>query len=631
MFNENNGLMEFGEFRLDTHNRTLWHRGKPVAMPLKELDVLCMLLEHPGELVTKNEIIEKVWQNTFVEESNLSRHIYLLRKTFKRLGQKGDLIQNIPRRGYRFSGEVREVPRTEVVVEKRTQVRTLIEVEDAVSVKQTKPARSIGFSFPIIAGAAVLLLLTSAFLGYRYLLPQFSPQPIRSIAVLPFKTIGDADAHHGLGLADLLVTRLSMVKDINVRPTSAILAFEDQNVESAAAGKKLNVDAVLEGTMYREGNSVRITTRLVRVADSSTLWSGEYEADSSQELRLQTELVLQIAEGLKFTLTTDQKRMLAHPFTRNTDAYKLYVSGRYEWNKRDWGGMVEAQRLFRNAIEKDPSFALAYVGLADTTATSGSAEAFAAAEKALELDPNLAEAHASMGFLLMFHKWDWDAAENEFKRSIELNPGYASAYQWYATLLAIRGRNAEAKERLRRALEIDPNSHNLLADMGQLHYFAREYSEAEMYCRKALEIRPDFLFAHEYLADIYLQVGEFDKAMQADADAIRINESILNSSIEGTRRQEAKMSGLRAAFVQNGFNGYLRQKVSYSGTDPHSQLANAMTYSFLGDKTSALDNLERAVDQKAFLSVFVKTDPVFDGIRSEPRFHDVLRKMNLLE
>ncbi len=149
--------------------------------------------------------------------------------------------------------------------------------------------------------------------------------------------------------------------------------------------------------------------------------------------------------------------------------------------------------------------------------------------------------------------------------------------------------------------------------------------------RKALEIRPDFLFAHEYLADIYLQVGEFDKAMQADADAIRINESILNSSIEGTRRQEAKMSGLRAAFVQNGFNGYLRQKVSYSGTDPHSQLANAMAYSFLGDKTSALDNLERAVDQKAFLSVFVKTDPVFDGIRSEPRFHDVLRKMNLLE
>lgn len=629
MFNGISGLREFGDFRLDTQKKTLWHKGEPVAMPLKELDVLCMLVEHPGELVTKDEILDKIWQDSFVEESNLSRHIYLLRKTLKQLGQNDDLIQNVPRRGYRFAGEVREIPKAEIVVEKHTQTRTLIEVEDPQAELRMKTARSRVFSFPVVAAVASTFILTVTFIGYRYFEPTVGAQPIRSIAVMPFKTIGDADVHHGLGLADVLVTRLSAIKEINVRPTSAILVFESQTIESVTAGQKLNVDGVLEGTMYRKGDSVRVTTRFIRVADNSILWTGQYEANSADELRLQNELALQITEVLKLTLTGGEKQALTRPLTANTDAYRLYAKGRYEWNKRSWVGMIEAQRLFRNAIEHDPDFALAHVGLADTLATSAEKEAFIAAEKALSLEPNLAEAHASLGFLRMFHKWEWDAAEISLKKSIELSPGYATAHHWYATLLAITGRNDEAKAEMRRALDISPQSHNFLADMGQLHYFTREYDEAREYCFKALAIDPNFLFAHEYLSDIYLQTGAHEKAFNEEIAAIKINESFLESSVDGKLRQEKKLDDLRRAFSKGGIAEYMKARSEWSGSGQYSHYYAAAAYSFIGEKTAAMDNLEKAVEQKTFLSAFLKADPVFDPLRNEPRYQEILRKMNL--
>lgn len=631
MFNEVSSLREFGEFRLDTRKRTLWHKGEPVPMPLKELDLLCLLVEHPGELVTKDEILDKIWQDSFVEESNLSRHIYLLRKTLKQLGQNGDLIQNIPRRGYRFAGEVRKIPKTEIVVEKHTQTRTLIEVEDVQREPQVKTARTRYFNLPLAATVTLSLILTTgaAFIGYRYWQPAVSAPPIKSLAVLPFKAIGSTETHHGLGLTDVLVTRLSSINEINVRPTSAILAFENQTVESITAGRQLNVDGILEGTMYREGDRVRITARLIKVSDNSTLWAGQFEKAARDELRLQDELALQIAETLTQSLTVNEKRALTRRFTETPDAYQLYLKGRYEWNKRSWQSMIEAQRLFRNAIEKDPDFALAHVGLADTLATSAGTEASAAAEKALSLDPNLAEAHASLGFQQTFHKWEWDEAEKSFNRSIELNPGYAPAHHWYATLLAIKGRNSEAKTEMRRALDIDPQSFNLLADMGQLHYFAREYDAATEYCLKALEINPDFLFAREYLSDIYLQTGAYDKAFDEDIAAIKINESFLASSTEGKKRHEKKIDELKRAFSKGGIAEYMKAKFNLIGAGSYQNYYKAMTYSFTGEKTAALDNLEKAVEQKSFLSVFAKADPIFDPLRNEPRYQKLLREMKL--
>lgn len=629
MFNGVSSLREFGELRLDTQKKTLWHNGEPVAMPLKELDVLCMLVERPGELVTKDEILDRVWHDSFVEESNLSRHIYLLRKTLKQLGQNDDLIQNVPRRGYRFAGEVREVTQAEIVVEKHTQTRTLIEVETSQPEREAKSIGSAIFSRPLLAAAAsIFVLAAGAFFGYSYLQPAAAASPIKSLAVLPFKTIGDADAHHGLGLTDVLVTRLSAIKEINVRPTSAILAFENQTVESAVAGRKLNVDGVLEGTMYREGGNVRITTRFIRVADNSTLWTGQYEANSVDELRLQNELAIQIADVLKLTLSGDEKQALMRPFTKSTNAYQLYVRGRYEWNKRTWAGMDEAERLFRNAIDLDPAFALAHVGLADSMLTNpaNTDQATMAVQKALDLDPSLAEAHATLGFLKTFHAWQWHEAEASLKKSIEMNPNYATAHHWLAQVWAIQGRNEDAKAAMLRALEIDPFSHNFLADLGQIYYFERDYKRAEEYCRRALEINPDFAFARGYLADIYLQTGDYDRAVEEILAADSIASSFANQSVEHRKQFEEKSSRRRNIYREGGIKKFLESRIEERQDRCYD---DAEIYAFIGQKEKALACLETAHRDRGFLTVFIKADPIFDPLRQEPRYREILRKMNL--
>ncbi len=436
------------------------------------------------------------------------------------------MIQTVPRRGYRFAGEVRKVENCngEIIIERHALTQTLIEdvSDEAESETQSReetktkrkflinsPSRFHPFTLSIIA--VLLVALLGGFAFWRSNRTNTgNVSGIKSIAVLPFKTIDSnkENSYHGLGLTDILITRLSNIKEINVRPTSAVTAYENQEIDLQQIGEKLNVDAVLEGTIYRTADKVRVTARLIKTSDNAPIWAAQFEKPLQDELRLQDEIALQVVDALALNLSGNEKNALTKRYTESADAHQLYVKGRYEWNKRNFAGMVEAERLFRNAIEKDPNFTLAYVGLADRIATNAdAAESWTLIAKALELDPNLAEAYATNGFLLTFHEWNWQDAEVHFKKSIELNPGYATAHHWYATLLAIQGRTDEAKSEMRRALEINPMSYNFLADLGQLHYFAREYDKAEEYCRKALEIYPDFQFAHQYLFDIYLLTG----------------------------------------------------------------------------------------------------------------------------
>lgn len=634
MFNGINGLREFGDFRLDVAKKTLWHGNRPVQMPLKELEILCMLVENRGELVTKDEILENVWEDSFVEESNLSRHIYLLRKTLKRLGSRANLIENVPRRGYRFAGEVRDVAKGDLVVEKHKQTRTTIEIRDLPEpLTLARGVNPTNRSFVSTTGLTAIILAaflgSGTFFGYQYFPSNSSATRIKSIAVLPFKTFdtGSENGHQGMGLADVLITRLSNIKEIKVRPTSAVFALESS--DSIHAGEKLKVEAVLEGTIYRTPDKVRVTARLIRVSDSSSIWTGEFEKSHRDELRLQDEIALRVIDALALNLTGNEKAAVSKSYTENTDAFQLYSKGRYEWNKRSWEGMNEAQRLFRNAIEKDPKFPLAYVGLADAIGTSTETEAFSAVKKALELDPYLAEAHATMGFLQMFHEWKWAEAETSLKKSIELNPGYATAHHWYATLHGIKGRNTEAKAELRRALEINPLSYNFLADLGQLHYFAREYREAKEHCEKALEIYPDFQFAHEYLADIYLQTGEYDKGVEEEIKSNRINLSFSNESAERKENLEVNFDQQRKIYQEGGIKKYLKTKISDRPTDAFDFYSNAMSLAFLGEKEAALSNLEMALERRSFMLAFVKAEPVFASLREEARFKEILLKMNL--
>lgn len=637
---ENNHLREFGKFRLDAKKRVLWFKDEPVNLPLKEIDLLCALTENGGEVVTKNELLEKVWSDAVVEESSLSRHIYVLRKTFKDFGEE-DLIQTIPRRGYRFAGEVREAQSGELVIEKHTSTRTLIEIQtesktesdDAKADKnplfKTLTQRRVVLS---LAAVVLLFVLVGAFIYWNKTDAKQSAFEIKSIAVLPFKTIdaNKENEHQGLGLTDILITRLSNIKELNVRPTSAILVFENHPLDAISLGEKLKVDAVLEGTIYRTDKNVRVTARLIKTKDNSSLWAGQFEKPILDELKLQDEISLQIVDALALNLSGNEKNALAKRYTGNADAYQLYSKGRYHWNKRSTEGMIESERLFRSAIEKDPNFALAYTGLADTLATKvNTDEAKYIIAKALELDPGSAEAHATNGFIQMFHDWKWKEAEASFKKSIELNPNYANAHQWYATLMEITGNNAEAKAALRRALEINPISHNFLADLGQAHYFAREYKEAETYCLKALEIYPDFVFAHKYLHFIYLQTGENEKAAE-ELVKMFIIETAYNKELNQKDAVEKAIARNKDLLKQHGLKEFLNYHYLQSVPEhANAFYGKAMIYAFIGDREKALVNLERANEGRAFISAFIKAEPIFDNLRDDLRYKVILQKMNL--
>lgn len=627
-------IREFGKFRLDTGQKILWHEGSAVSMPLKELEVLCLLVENNGQLVTKDELIERLWADSFVEENNLSRHIYLLRKTLCQRGADKNLIENVPRRGYRFTGEVRDVPHAAFIVEKHTRTQTLIEFEEAAAEKRSSGAAKTTPILQKISASPLLLFSFSIvfFIAGLFAFQNWRGAPeapgIKSIAVLPFKAIGDENEHRGLGLTDILITRLSNIREITVRPTSAVLNFA--NEDSVLAGQKLGTDAVLEGTIYRVGDKTRITARLVRIADGSTVWNGQFEKLRADEMRLQNEIAIQLTEALRLNLSGNEKNALTKPLTKDADAFELYQKGRFEWNKRSWAGMVEAERLFRNAIDRDPEFALAYAGLADTLNMGSSPlETKLAALKALELDPNLAEAHASYGFYKLFHEWDWQGAEESFKKAIELNPNYATAHHWMAQVLTIQGRHEEAKAAMRRALEINPRSHNFIADLGQIYYFNREYKEAENYCRQALEIYPDFIFAHKYLSDIYVKTGEYDKAFDELLEADNALGTFKNEPNDIRERRLREYREKIERYPQGGFREFIESRVVDQPMTTDTSPTFAVHYAILGDREKTLASLEKAYEGMGFLTAFIKADPVFDDYRDDPRFQAILKKMKL--
>ena len=646
MFTDSSHLREFDKFRIDLRKKVLWCGGEPVNLSGKAVELLCVLVESEGEIVTKSELLDKVWPDSFVEESVLSQNVHHLRKTLRELSASDNLIQTIPRRGYRFTGRLRGAPDGNdiLTIENYTHSQTLIEIredpEETSEKANEAPVLRQHFHSPtanrLLVTSSVLLvavligvLVFSAFRSYR---EPSSASGIRSVAVLPFRTIdSNGNSQDSLGLADLLITRLSNIKGVTVRPLGTLPAV--QHPDPVAFGRETKADAVLEGSIYRTDDKVRITARLLKTVDASVIWTGEFELLIKDEMELQNEITLQVAHALTVNLSGSEKAALVKPYTVSTTASALYQQGRVAWNKRNTEGMLEAERLFRNAIKEDPNFAMAYVGLADIFGMSSSRhhEMPEAIRKALEIDPELGEAYASLGFYETFASWEWECAEEAFKRAIELNPNYATAHHWYAQLLAIQGRFEEAKVEMRRALEINPISHNYLADLGQIYYFNHEYSEAEGYCRKALEIYPDFVFARVFLYQIYLKTGEYELAMEELLAADRSSMATSSYSELSQKQIERSMESARATFREGGINSYLQTRISDAHDNPHHCYHYALSYSFLGRTEEALDCLEKAHSGRAFHAIFIKAEPAFDILRTDPKFLQILRDMKLTE
>jgi DNA-binding winged helix-turn-helix (wHTH) protein/TolB-like protein/Tfp pilus assembly protein PilF len=647
------GTYEFGRFHLDAAERLLLKDGRPVALMPKAFDTLLLLVENSGRLLDKEELIRSVWPDSFVEENSLNRSIYVLRKALGESPDQIKYIETVPKCGYRFVASVIQVNgEADLILEKYTSAEIVTEEEEEITDSKNsepdpferealtinarptvKPVSTLRRHSAAISGAiAVAALASLMYFWTTGKLTRAATTPkVKSIAILPFQNLGSGadDEHLGIGVADVLITRLSNLKEINVRPTSAVLKFEGQNNDSVAVGRVLEVDAVLEGSLQQRGDRIRVTARLVRVNDQSPIWAGQFDEQAKDLLAVQDRISEQLADSLALNLSGSEKATLTKRYTESADAYQFYFRARYHWNKRSWPEMTQAEYFFRRAIEKDPNFALAYVGLADVLFTgSANSEAYAAIKKALELDNNLGEAYATSGFASMFHGWHWKEAEENFNRAIELSPGCGTAHQWYATLLAMTGRADQAKMEMRRALDIDPMSYNFLADLGQMHYFAHEYGEAEAYCRKALEVHPEFSFAHQYLFNIYMKIGRYDEAFE---EFLKEYETFVADSRYSNESPGGFLSSYRETYRQAGMKGFLRLIISEElparGGGFSYELARH--YALLGEKEQALDWLEKSCESRDFLLPFVNPDPVFDDFRSEPRYQAVLHRMGL--
>ncbi|MEK6321711.1 MAG: winged helix-turn-helix domain-containing protein [Acidobacteriota bacterium] len=581
---------EFGPFRLNASERRLVRNGKPVSLAPKVFDTLLALVENSRRLIGKDELISRLWPDTFVEEATLARNISDLRKALGESSGEAKYIETVPKSGYRFVAEVRQVdPKDSVmIVERHTRSHLVVQEELETEV--------------------------------------------RSIAVLPFKRLGanDADEHLGLGLADALITRLTNIRQITVRPTSAVMKYDGAQ-DPAAAGRELRVEAVLEGAIQRSGERVRVTVQLVSASDETPLWAGKFDEMFTDIFAVEDSISEQVANALTLKLTGEQRKMLGKRYTENSDAYELYLKGRYYWNKRTTDGLERSLHCFHQAIGIDPSYALAYAGLADSYTLLGDVgfttiqpkEAFSkgkeAATRALEIDDTLAEARASLAHIHM-HRYEWIEARDEFERTIELNPNYAYARQLRAFYFAFQGRMQEARVEIRRALKLEPLSLPINTDLGVIPYFAREYDQAIEQYRQTLDLDWKFERTHFWLAAAYEQKRMYEEAISEYTIAIDLSGG--NSEVRASLGHAYAQAGRKSDALR-----MLAEVTEESSRGYVSPYDMAIINLGLGETETAIKWLVRACDEHAGWMIYLTVDPRLDSVRSEPRFKELLRRV----
>jgi TolB-like protein/DNA-binding winged helix-turn-helix (wHTH) protein/Flp pilus assembly protein TadD len=655
------GGIEFGRFQLLPHRRELRADGVAVELGSRAFDVLMVLTEARGALVTKDEILSRVWPDTVVEENNLVVQISALRKA---LGEDRDFIRTVSGRGYRFVAEISTsvaASEAETRVDRRaaeeaaqsdpssnlpTRVSSLIGPETELEKVSDLPARVVDLIDASAAprrpprpllwrlfGFGLVLVVVASFSWILYSRNQASPE-IRSIAVLPFESLsGDASQDYFAdGMTDELITDLGQISALRVISRTSTMTYKHVHKLLPEIARELDVEAVVEGTVLRSGERVRITAQLIEVPVERHMWAQSFEGDLRDTLALQNRVARAIAEQIGATVNQREQAALQNPKEVNPEAYEAYLKGRYFWNKRTGDGLKKAIDYFDRAIEKDPNFAKAYTGLADSYALSGDWEygilspqdafpkAKAAATKALALDDNLAEAHTSLAFILDLYEWDWESAEKEYKRAIALYPGYATAHHWYAWHLIVTGRSSEGIAQLRTAESLDPLSLIISADLADALCIAHLYDESVQQSRRTLEMDPNFAIAHYELGQAYEQknmhneaIEEFHRAIQLSGDNEIFNANLAYAyAVSGQREEALKM-----------VKDLEDRQSQHSSTDANI----ALIYVGLGDRDQAMIWLDKAYQARFNPSILLR--PAWDPLRSDARFQDLLRRIGL--
>ena len=583
-----NCIYEFGPFGLDEGEFRLLREGKVVQLKPKVFHLLLVLVRNSGHILTKGELMEEIWPDSFVEEHNLAVSIFSLRRALEETPDC-PYIETVPRRGYRFVARVR---------------RREIEAENFGPEKSTRSdGVSKDFRVPVV---------------------------MPSLAVLPFKLIGRAAAteYLGQGIADALITRLSNLSRIIVRPTGAVRSYTDVN-DPIVAGRELKVTTILDGNIQEIGSKLRVTVQLINIENGSTLWGQKFDEDHSDILKMEDSISEQVADAL-IKLTEIERERFAKRYTRNAQAYQAYMKGRFFWEKRSINSLQRSDRYFQQALELDPDYALAYVGLARSFLSqtdlllSPPEESVKKArhmiQKALEIDAGLAEAHALLGYISLVYDRDRPEAERKFRLALEINPNGSETHQFYSYYLKLTGRFDEAIAEIRRAQEIDPTSSKIGAKVGLTLYLARRYDEAAPEIENALELDPNCVDALFCSGLIHEQKNNFEKALEAYQRA---------QSLSGKAGAEI-LGNLGRAYALAGQLVKARELLAHllalSKEKYVSPYHIAYVYLGLGDKNKVFECLEKSFQNRDLELALLRVDPALDPLRLDGRFKSLLTR-----
>jgi TolB-like protein/DNA-binding winged helix-turn-helix (wHTH) protein/Tfp pilus assembly protein PilF len=612
---------QFGEFTVDPDTGQLSKHGIRVRLQERPFQLLLALVERPGEVVSREELRQRLWPDgTFVDfDHSISSALNRLRSALSDSAAQPRYIETVGRRGYRFL----------YPVSKSEPDRSVTPGPGSGS-RRTFP-RYLRVALPV--GLAVMVLTAAIALPLRSPAAPDSRERIRALVVLPLKNLSSdpEQEYFSEGLTDELVTHLASLEGLRVISRASAMQYKDSRKPLRTIARELNVDAVLEGSVLRVEGRVRITARLVEAASDHHVWARSYERDHRDILDLQNEVTRDIAENIKLNLTAATRQRLAASRPIEPEAHEDCLRGRFYLARRRTSDVKRAVSYFEKAIARDPRYARAYAGLADSYSvmraynlapqSESIRHARAAALKALELDEGLAEAHTSLGLIAQIYDWDWQAAEQRYRRAIELDPNYATAHHWYAELLAYRGRFDEAFAGIERARQLDPLSLIIATDRGEILYLSRDYDRAIAQVRGVLEMEPNFLQAHYILAFSLVQKGSFAEAL-ADLEQWR-------------RSDETPWSLMMEAYIHGRAGQRLQARHALQKLEqlhrrqPMDPAPLLLAHVGMGNTEDVFALFEQAYSEHSTALPSLRVNPLYDPMRDDPRFDRLMLRIGL--
>jgi TolB-like protein/DNA-binding winged helix-turn-helix (wHTH) protein/Tfp pilus assembly protein PilF len=645
--------LKFGDFELDVAGYELRRSGRAVKLERIPMELLLFLVDRRGQLVTRDEILEKLWgKDTFLDADNsINTAISKIRVVLKDDPENPAFIKTVPGKGYRFIASIPSLP------DGRDALGSALNGVSRASESAVVEEPALGFESKAssrprrlwLASASASLVLAAALAawGWRDSLKRIvspSPSPvIRSLAVLPLENLtGDASQEYFAdSMTDALITDLAQIGALRVISRTSIMRYKGTRKPLPEIARELGVDGIVEGTVVRSADRIRITSQLIYAPSDRHLWARSYESDLSDIVTLQREVAQAIAGQVRAALTPEERSHLARRPTDSPEAYQLYLQGRYFWNQRTPRGVKKSIDFFQRAVEKDPNFALAYAGLADAYNFSNilgvlapresSPQAEAAAVKALMLDPQLGEAHTALGLVRSHYHFDFLGAQREFLKAFELNPNYANAHLFYAgAYLTPMGRHEEAIAEMKKALEVDPLSLPLNNMMGETYLWAGDYPRALQQFQRTIDLEPTFPLAHFFYAGLLTEMGRYEEAIKEN----QTGELLLGASPEeagalAAEFQKALQLGGPKRYWQKNL-GITLKEYKRAGTGYFPAIGVAGAYARVGDKENALKWLDKSFQDREGQDItLVRWLPDFKSLHTDPRFADLLRRMGL--